>query len=194
MRGSSKPCWSYSLNSSFMAFSFSRPASIMAEIAASQESRFIFMKSMSVLSRSKRMALIIWEKKERNYLKMIGMALAGNGTDSMQKNGTNRRALSRISVSLRVSGFERSAAGSHRAACHATFSLPYLRIGKEKLDQKFSEARPPEPRKRSFRWKCPRVAGLFLVKLFGGVTKWSREKGLAHPLRRLCRSPLPAFD
>src|SRR3989344_1735918 len=170
MRGSSKPCWSYSLNSSFMAFSFSivRPASIMEDIAASQESRFIFMKSMSVLSRSKRMALIIWEKKERNYLKMIGMALAGNGTDSMQKNGTNRRALSRISVSLRVSGFERSAAGSHRAACHATFSLPYLRIGKEKLDQK----------------KSPRVAGLFLVKLFGGVTKWSREKGLAHPLRR----------
>src|SRR3989344_2909831 len=87
-------------------------------------------------------------------------------------------ALSRISVSLRVSGFERSAIVVDDAACHATFSLPYLRIGKEKLDQK----------------KCPRVAGLFLVKLFGGVTKWSREKGLAHPPRRLCRSPLPAFD
>jgi len=54
------------------------------------------------------------------------------------------RALSRISVSLRVSGFERPVIVVDEAACHATFSLPYLRIGKEKLDQK----------------KCPRVAGL----------------------------------
>src|SRR3989338_5463211 len=46
----------------------------------------------------------------------------------------------------------------------------------------------PTSWKRSFRWKCPRVAGSFLVKLFGRVLKGSVSKRFgASPLsNRFC--------